>query len=100
MDSTMNTLSKVDETMIATALRDGIEDRGSHCLTRDEQAIIFHQVSDSLVFQAGHSPENYPAWSCRVSPMSEDDLRGHIRKLVDDGWTIQKTQFDDLVSVE
>lgn len=93
----METLSATDQSLIAMAMRDGISDRGSHCLERDGQVLLFHEVSGDLVVQAGHTPENYPSWFLNTSRCDEDGLREKLKSLVEDGWSITKTQFDDLL---
>jgi hypothetical protein len=94
----MELLTKEQQSLIAMTLRDGVSDRDSHCLVRDDQSVIYHQISQDLVFQAGFSPENYPSWFSQVLPFDEDQLRERIIHLVDNGWTITKTQFSDLIS--
>lgn len=93
----METLSATDQSLIAMTMRDGISDRGSHCLERDDQVLLFHEVSSDLVIQAGHSPENYPAWFLNTFRCDEEGLREKLESLVEEGWTITKTQFEDLL---
>lgn len=94
----MELLTKEDQSLIAMTLREGVSDRGSHCLERDEQVVIFHQISNDLVLQAGHTPENSPSWLVQVFRADEAELLEKIKALLAEDWTLTKTQFDDLVA--
>lgn len=92
----MELLTKEDQSLIAITLREGVQDRGSHCLVRDDQSVIFHEVSADLVLQAGYTPENSPSWFLNVFHCTASDLRDKIKSLMADGWSVTRSQFDDL----